>query len=242
MAWTNTGLRLPNYGEAALVPQGVRGTSFSAPFVSGVVALMLAANPSMSAEAVRAVLAHTARPLPVLRSDAGAGLIDVEAAVKAARDGAISVPSKLSIEAARAPVTVANTQRAMVQLTSAYFTGEAPAEFTVDLQACMQPVNAGQVCQVQVQRLSGNPAVATLHLQFSDGRTVQTEIVALPSAQVPVIAPAPPTSSQPPVQAAGGGGGALTLPFLVLAVLAAARRTARRGPPAYCGVTSTRQS
>ena len=62
------------------------GTSASAPYVSGVAALVLSANPSLSNVQVRDILDRTARPLgPSQRSIYyGHGLVDALAAVNAA--------------------------------------------------------------------------------------------------------------------------------------------------------------
>lgn len=67
---------------------GSQGTSFSAPMVSGVVGLMLAANPSLTPAQIIRVLQSSARPHPagtfcVTQSSpgCGAGLLDADAAV-----------------------------------------------------------------------------------------------------------------------------------------------------------------
>ncbi|MBW2735656.1 MAG: S8 family serine peptidase [Deltaproteobacteria bacterium] len=60
------------------------GTSQAAPLVAGVAALMLAANPDLSAAEVRLVLANTADPVGRCDAGCGAGLVDATAAVKAA--------------------------------------------------------------------------------------------------------------------------------------------------------------
>lgn len=59
---------------------GMTGTSMASPFVCGVVGLMLAENPSLTASQIRGILQRTARPLPNAdfnwRNDAGYGVID----------------------------------------------------------------------------------------------------------------------------------------------------------------------
>jgi serine protease AprX len=62
------------------------GTSMAAPVVTGAVALMLEANPSLTPNAVKALLQYTAQPLPdgeVLAQ--GAGLVNIAGAVRLAR-------------------------------------------------------------------------------------------------------------------------------------------------------------
>ena len=58
------------------------GTSFSAPQVAGVIALMLEANPSLRPPEIKEILARTATPLPKYYShEAGAGMLNTHAAV-----------------------------------------------------------------------------------------------------------------------------------------------------------------
>ena len=66
--------------------QHVDGTSFAAPVVASVVALMLEANPALAPSAVRRILLGTARPVdgvPAIRQ--GYGVVDPGAAVAAAK-------------------------------------------------------------------------------------------------------------------------------------------------------------
>jgi subtilisin family serine protease len=62
------------------------GTSMAAPFVSGVAALMLQANPALSADALVEILEQTATPLGDEGYDTvyGWGLVNADAAVRAA--------------------------------------------------------------------------------------------------------------------------------------------------------------
>ena len=65
------------------------GTSMASPYVSGVVALMLAANPTLSAAQCAGILLRTARPLPGASydwgNDVGYGRIDPMAAIEEAK-------------------------------------------------------------------------------------------------------------------------------------------------------------
>lgn len=66
---------LPYYTTAS-------GTSFSAPHVAGVIALMLEANPNLSPTQIRDILERTATPLPpYYLHEAGAGMLNAHAAV-----------------------------------------------------------------------------------------------------------------------------------------------------------------
>ena len=61
------------------------GTSMAAPVVSGTIALMLQANPSLTPEAVKAILRHTAQASPSYDARTqGAGFLDAKAAIELA--------------------------------------------------------------------------------------------------------------------------------------------------------------
>ena len=64
------------------------GTSMACPFVTGVVGLMLAIQPKLTAAQIAGILQRTARPLPgadfAWRNDAGYGRIDPEECLKEA--------------------------------------------------------------------------------------------------------------------------------------------------------------
>jgi serine protease len=60
------------------------GTSMATPHVSGVAALMLSRNPSLTPDDVQTRLQASARPFPAACSQCGAGIVDASAAVDAA--------------------------------------------------------------------------------------------------------------------------------------------------------------
>ncbi|MBA3320570.1 MAG: S8 family serine peptidase, partial [Pyrinomonadaceae bacterium] len=75
-------------GDAGIAPSHVpfyttaSGTSFSAPQVAGVIALMLEANPRLTPAQVRDILQRTATPLPPYYAhEVGAGMLNAHAAV-----------------------------------------------------------------------------------------------------------------------------------------------------------------
>ncbi|MEO8508369.1 MAG: S8 family serine peptidase [Betaproteobacteria bacterium] len=91
----NNILTLVNLGLTSPTTDGVTyraGTSFAAPLVSGVVSLMLSVAPDLSAPAVRALLAASAKPFPAgstcTTSTCGAGLLDAPGAVRRAQAAA----------------------------------------------------------------------------------------------------------------------------------------------------------
>ena len=60
-----------------------QGTSFSCPHISGVVALMLEANPQLTPDNVVTILRQTANPMPYEERVVGAGYVDAHNAVRA---------------------------------------------------------------------------------------------------------------------------------------------------------------
>ena len=68
-----------------------QGTSFACPHVSGVVALMLEANPLLTPDDVVSILRDTANPMPYEQRVVGAGYVDAHNAVRAAM-GLTAVP------------------------------------------------------------------------------------------------------------------------------------------------------
>ncbi|MGM0563060.1 MAG: S8 family serine peptidase [Pseudomonadota bacterium] len=122
----NTGIITPTFAIADLAADGdstwigkgtgsstyntiAQGTSFSAPIVSGLIALMLESNNLLSPADVYSILVGTAQPFPTEVSDAprdcttdrcGAGIVDGVAATEAARNGSFashSFPIKSNI-------------------------------------------------------------------------------------------------------------------------------------------------
>lgn len=77
-----------NYTAWPVLPYAsASGTSMSAPHVTGLVALMLDANPDLSPDQVQHILRQTTAPLDGLETwEAGTGFIDAVAAVRAAED------------------------------------------------------------------------------------------------------------------------------------------------------------
>lgn len=100
-----------NLGEATPGANGYnragQGTSYAAPLVSGAIALMLSANPALTPDEVKTILKETARPFPqnpalpscasaqagvkaecnCTNATCGAGILNVEAAVRRAKAG-----------------------------------------------------------------------------------------------------------------------------------------------------------
>ncbi|MBO0211737.1 S8 family serine peptidase, partial [Vibrio sp. Vb0877] len=73
-----------------------QGTSFSTPQVSGIVALMLEANPLLTPDQVVSILRQTATPMPYEERVVGAGYVDAHNAVRMAMSLA-SVPHPVNL-------------------------------------------------------------------------------------------------------------------------------------------------
>ncbi len=69
----------------------VNGTSFSAPVVSAIAALILSRHPEFNNEEVRTVLKGSARPLAMDHSKIGAGRVDARAALTVEKSGALQI-------------------------------------------------------------------------------------------------------------------------------------------------------
>jgi serine protease AprX len=96
------------------------GTSMSTPHVSGVVALMLQAAPSLAPGQIKSILARTATPMPACPASAcGAGYVNAMAAVQLARQVADQLP--------------------VAALTAAPSIGASPLTVTLDASASHDP-------------------------------------------------------------------------------------------------------
>jgi serine protease AprX len=75
-------------GTDAVSYAGASGTSMATPHVSGTVALMLEANPTLTPDQVKSTLRGSATPMPDYEEyEVGAGYLDAYRAVTAARMG-----------------------------------------------------------------------------------------------------------------------------------------------------------
>jgi serine protease len=79
----NAGTTTPGADSYALY----NGTSMATPHVSGVVALMLAAKPTLTPDQVLSIVQSTARAFPATCSQCGSGIVNASAAVNAAIGG-----------------------------------------------------------------------------------------------------------------------------------------------------------
>lgn len=113
------------------------GTSMATPVVAGVAALMLSANNTLTPDQVKQMMVSTVRSFPATCSQCGAGLIDAEAAVKAAHDAI--TPAAITVNEAEANDTLATAQA--VASVPATVNGGLSANSDVDYYSFSVPVN-----------------------------------------------------------------------------------------------------
>ncbi len=151
----NTGTTTP--GQATYV--STSGTSFSAPTVTGVVALMLAIKPDLDSAAAIKILQATARPFPdttCTTFSCGAGIVDAAAALRLTRDQTLGTASFLGF--ADADVNRPN-QDLSVKITN-YGAGAstltagigASSDFAISSNACAGlTLVRGASCAIQIR-------------------------------------------------------------------------------------------
>lgn len=94
LALGDSGLTTPKHDNTYVLKQG---TSMATPHVSGVVSLMLSANPMLTPSSIKNILKSTARTFPTGTTwdctalDCGSGILDASAALNASYTGAIPV-------------------------------------------------------------------------------------------------------------------------------------------------------
>lgn len=174
----NTGTTTP--AQATYV--GTSGTSFAAPTVTGVIALMLAIRPELDLAAVVNILQATARPFPDTTCTTvrcGAGIVDAAAALRLTRDQTIGTSSFLGFADAdvgrpnqSVTVKVTNYNSNASTLTAGVSGG---SDFSISANACAGvTLLRGANCTIQVRF---NPTAAgirtgTLTIATSAGNFV----------------------------------------------------------------------
>jgi serine protease len=224
------------------------GTSFSAPLVSGTVALMLSANPSLTPAQVKAKLQSTARPFPTTGGSAnvqacvapgstdqlecycttstcGAGMLDARAAVQAVS----------GVQASISLTTTTPTAGQAVSLTSSSVVnaGQSIASYAWTI------LNAGTTgaaitSAANAQSVVVSPTAAGAFV-IQLATTDNTGFVSTTTLSVTVAGPVTPPASGP--APSSGGGGALGVGWLLLllaavlslALVSARERAALRG-------------
>ncbi len=168
-----------------------QGTSMAAPHVTGVVALILAANPDLSPDEVKAIMLDTAQWHDGYNaSEYGAGLIDAQAAVAAAL-GADPTPDPTDAPVVTPEPTISESPTPEAtpdpEVTpDPGVTCNSPSdcddnnECTLDL--CVSPGTANALCQHQV--LAGNICNSGSGICDENGQCTTLDDIAVVSFQV----------------------------------------------------------
>jgi serine protease len=237
------------------------GTSFAAPIVSGVAALMLSVRPQMTPAQVKALLQSTARPFPTSGADNGP---DDSTPVQACRapDGTDQLQCYCTtalcgagmVDASAAVAAAAATPVARIQVSTATPTASSPVQLTADASSApsgralssyaWELVDGGGIVNgfstaTNATTTSLLPSAAgtfTVRLTVTDSLGAQ----ATTQLSVSVVAAAvvtPPTPTPPPTPAPepspGSGGGALSGLWLCGLGLAAWALRPRRARTAH---------
>jgi serine protease len=235
------------------------GTSFSAPLVSGTVALMLSAQPSLTAAQVKATLQATARPFPT--TGGSAGIPACTAPGGTAQDECYCTTATCGagmLDAHAALLAVNGVQAAIALTTTTPTAGQSVALMSSSVESAGHTVasyawtilNAGTSGAVitsaaNAASVAVTPSAAgTFLIQLTT--TDNNGYVSTTTLSVVVVAPVvvTPPASVPPAATSSGGGGALGVAWLLLlltAVLALAA-TARREPPRLARLSAADRS
>lgn len=255
---SNTGARGPDAGGSRYTDSFSYsvGTSFAAPIVSGVVALMLSARPQMTPAQAKALLQSTARPFPASGADngpddttpvqacrapdgtdqlqcycttalCGAGMLDAAAAVAAA---AATPVARIAVS------TATPTAGSAVQLTaegSSAPSGRSLSGYAWELVDGGGIVN-GFSAATNALTTALLPSAAgsfTVRLTVTDDLGAQAAMqLSVSVAAAPVVTPPAPTPTPtpvPPAQPSSGGGAFSGLWLCALAAAAWALRPRR---------------
>ncbi|CAN5160204.1 S8 family peptidase [soil metagenome] len=232
---TNSGKTTPLTADDAYTGSSASvGTSFSAPIVSGTVALMLSARPSMTSTEVLALIRRTARPFVTTGGTAGtaqcvaptsaeqlecycstatcgAGMLDAGAAVtmaQAANNGESVVITTTAGVIAGGTVTVDATG-------SSVGTGRTVASIAWSIIA----PGAGASFSAPASTLSTSLSTTTAG-SFTVKVVLTDDIGILHSNTASVTVAAAPVLTPPATSGGGGGGGAFSASWLMLLALA----------------------
>ncbi|MDM4766896.1 S8 family serine peptidase [Pelomonas sp. SE-A7] len=245
LSTTNTGATTPRTAENAYTDGAASvGTSFSAPLVSGTLALMMSARPSLTPSEAIAALRASARPFVSTGATAGtgqcvaptssdqlecycntsfcgAGMLDAAAAVRA-------VTTSISVGIQTSSTPTAGQSLGLTATASGLPTGRAVAGYAWAL------VDGGGI----VTGFSSASNLQTVTLTPSAAGTFVVRVTVTddqgnvyPASDASFVVAAAPVTSNPPVTSGGGGGGGgggTTSPLWLLGLVAAGLLLGRR--------------
>jgi serine protease len=165
---------------------GLMGTSMATPVVSGVVALMLQANPKLTPDQISSLLRASSRVFPAACSSCGAGIVNAEAAVLAATGASVPAPAPAPAPApvpapAPAPAPLAgtvadvepNNSLATAQvIASASATVNGTLSSTTDQDFFRISVGAGKTLTARLSTGAGSGSGFGLAALTSSGQTL----------------------------------------------------------------------
>lgn len=139
------------------------GTSFAAPFVSGVAAILLAQDPTLKGADLARILKQSARDIdtPGVDQYSGYGLLDARAAVAIDRNFYVeaAISGLAAGQGASGPVVIVSGTAAADQFAGAHIeigAGENPASWTRLPAAINAPVRDGLLGEIEASRLQGS--------------------------------------------------------------------------------------
>ncbi|HEV8311854.1 MAG TPA: S8 family peptidase [Burkholderiaceae bacterium] len=241
LAATNSGTQGP---AASIYSDGFNvsvGTSFSAPLVSGTVALMLSQQPSLTPAAVIAALKSSARAFPTTGADAGVTQCRAPDSTKQDECYCTTTTCGAGMLDAAAAVAAVSTVTAHIDATPAAPT----AGQTVTLSAAASTLASGRsIASVQWTLVDGGTTgaafvgattgtTATLQTSAAGSFAVRASVtddqgasgstaLTVSVAAAPVPTPTPTPTSTATSSGGGGGGGGAISPLALLALAAAA--------------------
>jgi serine protease len=230
---TNTGATIPaahtysSGGNDASI-----GTSFSAPLVTGTVALMLSANPALTPAQVRAALMSSARPFPTSGADPGTpvcvapnGADQYECYCTTGTCGAGMLSASAATQAA-STLTAWATASALQVVAGSPVVLDSALSWAVSPQTITSrrwSIEAG----TSIASITSPPTDVTAVVETSAGGTVVVRLTITDSAGAQARSDTTVTVAEPPAPPpSSGGGGALQLGW-ALALLAAVLGLAR---------------
>ena len=208
------------------------GTSFAAPWVSGTVGLMLSVNPNLRRDGIWQILVYSGTPNLACSGTCGGGALNIEKAVKLAKDGLFYADSVFDFGAAISvtdrPSQIAsftNLSGIPIRVNSISVSGLSANHFEITRNTCSGNVIADRAaCEVGIRLSTTVAGKKNAELLFSTD-TPSGEIKVAVSADVQastVVAP----NQTPSVSSSGGGGcvmhvesGAVDLSFAILLLL-----------------------